>query len=363
MNRVFQGIAGATALAVLTPSGVAQTPAGSIQHQPLSCIVRDTHALVEAGYPTSKEGRVYFRAAGTEEFYWVPFQRKPGTALSSSLLPKPHPTTEKIEYYVAAGDPLPPAKGKKGDQSIRVPLNEEKTASYTPIVSTMTYCENKALTVKQAPDTEKVSIALGLTRWGQSAVPQGFMKAGISSVILPNGVTTSLAAALKAGGTTSAAAGGGGGMSTLAIVGASVAVAGGAAAAVVSASNNNSTSDNGCAGFSEAKLQQLASCYAAFVGNFSSNSTITIPQGAHLLDRRNGGCSVIDINNFRRVGCTFSMTNSSMSLSSSLISGGGPLLVCLSPTSTSAGTVAGAWSQNLMLATTTNYNSLCASVP
>ena len=219
---------------LVTPSGAVVT----IEHQPIDCIVRNTHAKVEARYTPEAvtKKRVFFRAPGTEDFYWVELAGAQAGA-AAGFLPKPHPTTASIEYYV---------EGAVSD------TDRGETERFAPVVSTMTFCQNEAKNFRQPADNEKVSIVLGLVRWGQAAVPQGFLPSNIVSVVLPNGVTTSLTQAMKAAGTQPGAAGqaasagagssSAGGLSTWAIVGGAagaagiaVAVGGGGVAAIQAA--------------------------------------------------------------------------------------------------------------------------------
>ena len=97
MSSWRKSVAGFLLVTLSSPSFAVVT----IEHQAIDCFVRNTHARVEARYApeTVVQKRVYFRASGTDDFYWVELAGDPG-ATPAAFLPKPHPTTESIEYYL-----------------------------------------------------------------------------------------------------------------------------------------------------------------------------------------------------------------------------------------------------------------------
>ena len=219
-------VAGFLLVAMASPSWAVVT----IEHQAIDCIVRNTHAKVEARYTPEAvtKKRVYFRAPGTEDFYWVELAGAQSET-PAAFLPKPHPTTESIEYYV------------QGEVSA---TDRAQTEHFAPVVSTMTFCQNEAKNFRQPADNEQVSIVLGLIRWGQAAVPEGFLPSNIASVVLADGTTASISEAMKAGGTqegaSSSAGAGSGGSHALLWTGVGLAAAGGVAVAV----GNSGEGDN-----------------------------------------------------------------------------------------------------------------------
>ena len=255
MSSWRKSVAGFLLVTLSSPSFAVVT----IEHQAIDCIVRNTHARVEARYApeTVVQKRVYFRASGTDDFYWVELAGDPGGTLAA-FLPKPHPTTESIEYYL------------QGEVSS---TDRAQTDHFSPVVSTMTYCQNEAKNFRQPADNEQVSIVLGLIRWGQAAVPEGFLPTNIASVVLADGTTASISEAMKAGGTqqsasgqsASASSGAGGGMSTWAIVGGALGAAGLAVAVGGGGGGGDDSGGNGgpppgptlpasCAGVTEANF-------------------------------------------------------------------------------------------------------------
>jgi hypothetical protein len=184
-----------------------QSPTISIVHEPLVCVNTDFAPKVDAEVkpgPDYEKGYVYFRAAGTEDYYYAVLKGTPDKL--DAVLPRPMPETKSIDYNVKAYDTNELTK-KKGD--------------YTPPVVPGNTCPVKGVAV----DPKKgAGLTIGLTREGQNPAPPGFRKEDIKFVILFGGAVVALAVALKSAG----AAGGGGGVSTGALVASGVAVAGAA---------------------------------------------------------------------------------------------------------------------------------------
>jgi hypothetical protein len=196
-----------------------------INHDELPCVVTDYAPTVDAKVapaPQFDKGYVYFKAAGTEDFYYTPMKGAPDNL--EGVLPRPLPETKAIDYKVRARDTETLTK---------------ETREYVPPVVPGNACKTKGTAVPK----EGAGLTIGLTKEGQNPVPPGFNKNDIAYVILTTGAIVGIAAALK-GSTAAAAAGGGGasggGISTAAIVVAGAAVAGGIAAIAV----NNSKSSN-----------------------------------------------------------------------------------------------------------------------
>src|SRR6266699_3430838 len=197
----------------------------SIGHDPLGCVTTDMAPLVDAQVappPRLDRGYVYFRAAGTEDFYYTPMKGIPENL--QGILPRPLPETKAIDYKVRARD---------------VEALTKETREYTPPVVPGNACKAKGVVVGK----EGAGLTIGLTREGQSPAPRGFNRRDIAFVILLSGATVTLAQALGAasGGSasTTSTASKGGGVSKGALIAGGVVVAGAAALAIA---NNTGSS-------------------------------------------------------------------------------------------------------------------------
>jgi hypothetical protein len=199
----------------------------TINHDALPCVVTDLAPQVDAQVapgPELERGYVYFKAAGTEDFYYTPM-KGPADKLEGTL-PRPLPQTKAIDYKVRARD---------------VKELTKETREYAPPVVPGNACKTKGMLV----GTGGAGLTVGLTREGQEPVPPGFDKRDIAFIILFGGATVTLAQALAgAGGSASGGTAGGtttsgakkGGVSKGLLIGGAVVVAAGAAVAI---SNNS----------------------------------------------------------------------------------------------------------------------------
>jgi hypothetical protein len=203
-----------------------------IAHDPLACMTPVLAPEVDAGVTPEadyEKGYVYFRAAGTDDYYYAKMDG-PATTLQA-ILPRPLPETRAVDYFLRAYD-LREASRRKGD--------------WTPPVVPGTTCKSKGRVVGAAG----AGLTIGLTRENQQPYPPGFNKKDIAKIILVSGAIVTIAQALKSagassGGGSSAGAGGagaGGGLSTGVIVAGAAAVAGGAIAVAAANKNDNPTS-------------------------------------------------------------------------------------------------------------------------
>ena len=244
--------AAALLFAGLEAAPLAAAPAVSpvdISHDPLKCVNTDYAPKVDAAVAPGKDldkGYVYFKAAGTEDFYYAVMKGAPENL--EGVLPRPMPETRAIDYKIRATDVRELAK---------------EVGEFTPPVVPGNACKVKGAPAGVPVGKEGAGLTIGLTREGQNPAPPGFNRRDIAFVILFGGATVTLAAALKPGGTTSAASAGssgsagsagssgsagagagvaaksGSGMSTGLAVGlGAVAVAGGA----IAIANNNKSS-------------------------------------------------------------------------------------------------------------------------
>jgi hypothetical protein len=186
---------------------VSSSAAGSLQieHSAVGCIVAERYPRIEARLdPVDSVGRarVFFRAAGTSDWYFVDMKHQ--GSLFQATLPKPGKQTQAIEYYV---------------QALDTALGETQTPEYRPAVVAGAEACRKDVTVAAALASAKVAVGAPA---GAPAIPAGFANAGV----------TTLAGTSGAAGAAAAAAGGG--ISTgvlVGVLGAGAAVAGGVAVA------------------------------------------------------------------------------------------------------------------------------------
>ncbi len=200
-----------------------------IAHDPLACMTPVLAPEVDAGVTPEadyEKGYVYFRAAGTEDYYYSKMDGPPATL--AAILPRPLPETRAVDYFLRAYD-LREASKRKGD--------------WTPPVVPGTTCQSKGRVVGAAG----AGLTIGLTRENQQPYPPGFNKKDIAKIILVSGAIVTIAEALKSagasssGGTSAGTAGAGGGLSTGVIVAGAAALAGGAIAVAASQNDDDPT--------------------------------------------------------------------------------------------------------------------------
>ncbi len=218
------GLTGALGTSSRAQAAAPESPL-QIAHDPLNCVNTDYAPKVDAAVAPGRvfdKGYVYFKAAGTEDYYYTVMNGAPENL--EGILPRPLPETKAIDYYVKATDQQ--ALSKKNPQS----------GDYTPPVVAGRACKAKGVAV----GGKGANLTVGLTKEKQSPVPPGFNKKDIAKIILVTGAVVTLAVALQmmGGGAAGAAAGagagggaGGGGVSTGVLVGAGAAVAAGVAIA------------------------------------------------------------------------------------------------------------------------------------
>ncbi len=206
-----------------------ESPRLSIAHDPLKCLSTEARPLVDARVlPVAEmdQGFVYFRAAGTEDFYYVLMKPRAQEDLMGEL-PRPMPGIRGIDYFV---------------QSLDRESLPKKTPEYAPPVTDRTVCrDERSVTAVVTVTAPREGLTIGLTKAGQYPVPSGFNKDDIAKVILVTGAVVSLASALSSGtgAAAGAAAAGSGGLSTGAIVGIGVGVAAAGVGVAVAANNGN----------------------------------------------------------------------------------------------------------------------------
>ncbi len=222
---------GAVEAAQASPGAAGQSDL-TIAHDALPCVVTDLAPMVDAQVapgPEFERGYVYFKAAGTEDFYYTSM-KGPADNLQG-VLPRPLPQTKAIDYKVRARD---------------VKEQNKETREYAPPVVPGNACKTKGLPVGKGG----AGLTIGLTRQGQDPAPPGFDKRDIAFIILFGGATVTLAQALGGGSSAAsgtsggAAASGKGGISKGVLIGGGAVVAAGAALAI---SNNRGGGSNSTA--------------------------------------------------------------------------------------------------------------------
>jgi len=114
---------------VVKKAAAGESPRLSIAHDPLKCLSTEARPLVDARVlPVAEmdQGFVYFRAAGTEDFYYVLMKPRAQEDFMGEL-PRPMPGIRGIDYYVQALDresltlitkDLSPEKKARADESV-----------------------------------------------------------------------------------------------------------------------------------------------------------------------------------------------------------------------------------------------------
>ncbi len=241
-----------------------ESPRLSIAHDPLKCLSTEARPLVDARVlpvPDLDQGFVYFRATGTEDYYYVLMKpRAPEDVVGE--LPRPMPGLSGIDYFVQALD----------RQSL-----PKKTPEYAPPVTDRTVCrDERTVTAVVTVTAPREGLTIGLTREGQSPVPQGFNKDDIAKVILVSGAVVSLASALSSGTGTAAGAGAAtsSGLSTGAIVGIAAGVAAIGVGVAVAAGGGDD--ENGLPTIGSASVTPL---YGSVPLQVSASATASDPDG------------------------------------------------------------------------------------
>jgi hypothetical protein len=158
----------------------------NVQHQAVGCLLADAHPRLDARFEPEGEvarARAFFRAAGTPHWYSVEMTRQAG--LWSGVLPKPHRSTARIEYYLEATDKaFVPAR--TGEHAAEVAAGPGA-------------CRKDATLAAAVPSARVVVTAAA----GAPALPAGFLPAGL--VAAGGGLSAGVLAGIIGGG---AAAGG-----------------------------------------------------------------------------------------------------------------------------------------------------------
>ena len=187
LSLVASGLAaGAAVAATQVP---ARAPGSlAIEHQAPGCVAAGKYARVAACFKPQgslARARVYFRAGGTADWFYVEMSGPPPCL--QGVLPRPKKGLERIEYYVAATD-----------RAFAESRTEERVVQVTS--------DGRCSAGPVAPVADSASVVIGSA---SGAAPVGFVTGGgLSPLLIAGGV------AVVGGGAAVAIAGGGGGGET-----------------------------------------------------------------------------------------------------------------------------------------------------
>jgi hypothetical protein len=110
LSLVTSGLAAGAAVAATQAPAPARAPAPApaslaIEHQAPGCVAAGKYSRVAACFKPQAalaRARVYFRAGGTADWFYVEMSGPPPCL--QGVLPRPKKGLERIEYYVAATD-------------------------------------------------------------------------------------------------------------------------------------------------------------------------------------------------------------------------------------------------------------------
>jgi hypothetical protein len=141
-----------------------------IEHKELSCVVADKFprliACIEPGSRVAR-ARVYFRAVGTSNWYFVPLTS--GSPCYSGVLPRPKRSLHQFGYFIAVTD---------------TDFTEIQTAEYTAEVAPD---EKSCRKGPLAPYLSSASVAVS-TAEGTAVIPTGFVGGALAGAGLSSGL-------------------------------------------------------------------------------------------------------------------------------------------------------------------------------
>jgi hypothetical protein len=138
------------------PDARAQAPGVAVDHKEVKCIVAGKHTRMTSCFDPQASlarGRVYFRAFGTQPWYFVEF--KSDQPCFTTFLPKAKKEIQKVDYYV---------EGLAKDSTAN------RTADFDPIVVEREEdCKDRPV----APWVNRATVVVGAAAGGP-AIPAGF---------------------------------------------------------------------------------------------------------------------------------------------------------------------------------------------
>ncbi len=174
----------------LTPAAVQVAEAGlQISHDPVDCLEAGKYPKLRACFSPAAQvarGRVYFRAHGTPDWYYV--NMVPEADCFSGTLPRPQESLGGVDYYVEA-------------------LGRDFAESLTPVHEPVVVDGGSQCQGLFAPVLDKAKVVVASAS-GAIAAPQGFLASGVAGGGIPAGALLGLAGGAAA--TTGVALAGGG---------------------------------------------------------------------------------------------------------------------------------------------------------
>jgi hypothetical protein len=271
------------------PAARAEGAPVSIDHRDVGCVVAGQYPKFEACFSPDESvgrGRVLFRAAATDPWYYVDMSRE--GACYSAILPKPKPQLKTFEYFVDVMD--------KAFAESHKPERAPEQSFAPRVVNKQEDCDPARKMALFLPRLVK-PVVVGIARNPSGGVLSAVAAKALESKLLltgfaPDGVivsSTGAAPGASAGsstaGSTSAGGAGGGGIPTIAIVGGVVAAA--ALVAVAAAgggggdggSGSGSGSGGGGSGGSAPGGGGASSVAGPWLGNSSSGNGLNYQFG------------------------------------------------------------------------------------
>jgi hypothetical protein len=211
------------------PAARAEGAPVSIDHRDVGCVVAGQYPKFEACFSPDESvgrGRVLFRAAGTDPWYYVDMSRE--GACYSAILPKPKPQLKTFEYFVDVMD--------KAFAESHKPERAPEQSFAPRVVDKQEDCDPARKMALFLPRLVK-PVVVGIARNPSGGVLSAVAAKAMESKLLltgfaPDGVIVSSTGAAPgasagtstAGSTSAGGAAGGGGIPTIAIVGGALAV-------------------------------------------------------------------------------------------------------------------------------------------
>jgi uncharacterized protein YraI len=232
------------------PVAPAAATAVTIDHRDVGCVVAGQYPKLEACFRPGANvgrGRVLFRAAGTDPWYYVEMSQD-GTC-HSAILPKPKPDLKGFEYFVDVIDKsfVEAYKPERAPDQAFNPRVVKKEGDCEPTRKlALAFAKLvKPVVVGVARDPSGGILNAAAAKLLESkALLAGFSSDGV--IVSSTGAAPGASAGSTAGSTSAGGAAGGGGLPTIAIVGGVVGA--GALVAIVAAGGGGGGSGGGGSG-------------------------------------------------------------------------------------------------------------------
>jgi hypothetical protein len=274
------------------PVAVAASAAGapvSIDHRDVGCIVAGQYPKLDACFSPEASvgrGRVLFRAAGSDPWYYVDMSRD--GSCYSAVLPKPKPELKGFEYFVdvidkAFAEAHKPERAPEQAFNPRVVKKQDDCDPARKMALFLPRLANPIVVGIARDPAGSVLSAVAAKALESKALLTGFSSDGV--IVSSTGAAPGAASGSSASSGTSAATHAGGGLPKIAILGGVVAA--GALVAVVAAGGGGSnggssagTAPGGGSGSPVAPGGQASTAAGQWVGNAAGGRGITYQFGA-----------------------------------------------------------------------------------